>query len=445
MHSSDDQHANLAAVGLAKVAVIGGGLAGLNCAVLLSRAGVDVTVYEASERVGGRVKTDCVDGFLLDHGFQVLQTAYPEARAAFDYLPLNLQPFGSGAVVQTERGPQWMVDPWRKPSKALATLFNSVGGIGDRLRLAQLRTEALRSRLEASSDGDCAVAEELSLRRKFSTDFVDRFLRPWISGMFFDEELATSADFFKFIFKTLATAEAAVPAKGMEQLPLQMASRLPQGAVQVNRQVLGIQGKQLLMEDGTREEASHIVVATNCAAAGESAVPALAAQSPSQFVSTLTFYFAATETPELGKFLMLNGERDGGGAVGAISNLCVPSNISPHYAPENNSLVCVTVRPSLLVGNTNLDIAAMENEVLKQASRWFGSSVDSWRLIRHFYIRNAVPRLLPGAWKAAAVIEATPNVFLCGDQVSSPSVNGALLSGRVTAEHILRSLHGYNY
>ena len=59
----------------ADVVIIGAGIAGLSCARHLSKNNVTFIVLEADSRIGGRLKTDMHDGFILNHGFQVLQTA----------------------------------------------------------------------------------------------------------------------------------------------------------------------------------------------------------------------------------------------------------------------------------------------------------------------------------------------------------------------------------
>ncbi len=209
-----------------KVIVVGAGVAGLYCAQLLIAKGCTVEVWEAEDRPGGRVQTDIVDGFQLDRGFQVLQTDYPEAKRSLSYDALQLSPFEPGSLIQTERGQVKLVDPWRKPKGAFATMFNHVGSLGDRLRLARMRAACFREGF-GLSDQDCSTNEWLLQRMGFTSDFVNRFLRPWISGMFFDESLETSARFFQFIFRTSASGDVSLPHRGMGAISEQLANRLP--------------------------------------------------------------------------------------------------------------------------------------------------------------------------------------------------------------------------
>ncbi len=182
------------------VLIVGGGLAGLCCARELSRQKVPVVVIESEPEIGGRVRTDLVDGFRLDHGFQVLQTAYPEATAQLNYPALQLRPFAPGALIRTQGRFVEMSDPWRRPDKLLSTLFNGVGTFADRLRLAKLRWNVCRK-----TDAEIQKTPDLSTRRflletcGFSPDLVERFFRPWFSGVFLEKELATSSHYFQFL------------------------------------------------------------------------------------------------------------------------------------------------------------------------------------------------------------------------------------------------------
>ena len=124
------------------VVIIGGGLSGLTCAKELHAAGVDFLLFEASDAVGGRVRTDEVDGFLLDRGFQVLLTAYPEAIRHLDYDALKLKAFEPGSLIRANDEFHQMSDPWRRPQHALQTAFAPVGSLMDKLRIGRLRWSA---------------------------------------------------------------------------------------------------------------------------------------------------------------------------------------------------------------------------------------------------------------------------------------------------------------
>ena len=192
--------------------IVGGGLAGLAAANALKQRQTPFLLLEASDRWGGRLHTDRVDGFLIDRGFQVLQTAYPEAQKQLDYAALKLRNFQPGALIRTKGRFVEMSDPWRRPSAALATLLNGVGTLGDRWRLAKLRSRLVRQPIDTIlSSPDESTADFLLKTCGFSRDLVDRFFRPWFSGVFLENQLETSCRFFQFVFKMLAEGDAALP------------------------------------------------------------------------------------------------------------------------------------------------------------------------------------------------------------------------------------------
>ncbi len=121
------------------VVVVGAGVSGLCCARELHAAGLEVLVLERGDRPGGRVRTDDVDGFLLDRGFQVLLTAYPEAQRTLDYERLGLRAFESGALVRKDGRFARLADPTRHPFQALESLRSAPGSVPDKLRVARLR------------------------------------------------------------------------------------------------------------------------------------------------------------------------------------------------------------------------------------------------------------------------------------------------------------------
>ena len=436
-----------------KVIVVGAGVAGLYCVQLLIAKGCAVEVWEAEDRPGGRVQTDTVDGFQLDRGFQVLQTDYPEAKRSLSYDALQLSPFEPGSLIQTERGQVKMVDPWRKPTAAFATMFNHVGSLGDRLRLARMRAACFCEGF-GLGDQDCSTDEWLSQRMGFSGDFVSRFLRPWISGMFFDESLETSARFFQFIFRTSASGDVSLPSRGIGAISEQLANRLPDGTIRYQTPVQSIEGNHLVSTTGYEASADAIVLAVD-SIQRQRLLPSPSVQVNT--VGTACFYFAASSPPPVGRFLVLNGELESatGSSLGPISNLCVPSNVSSSYAPEGQSLICVSVRPSLVRGiqpqHQSQWIAETESAIREQASRWFGKSSESWRFLHAYVIPHAVPRLLPGRWNPEqrksepSVAEkqvhdsSAPDsrIVCCGDYMETPSLQGALVSGRRASEQLL--------
>jgi phytoene dehydrogenase-like protein len=202
-----------------RVLVVGAGLAGLCCAERLADHGLAPLVLEAAEDVGGRVRTDEVEGCLLDRGFQVLLTAYPTAREVLDYQALHLQPFEPGALVRCGGRFHRVADPWRRPFAALQGVFGPIGSLSDKLRVAALRRRvlqgAVRDLFERPERTTMAALREAG----FSTAMIDRFFRPFLGGVFLDTKLETSSRMFEFVFRMFASGDVAIPARGMQAIP----------------------------------------------------------------------------------------------------------------------------------------------------------------------------------------------------------------------------------
>ncbi|MCL7966142.1 MAG: FAD-dependent oxidoreductase, partial [marine benthic group bacterium] len=245
----------------ADVLIVGGGLAGLTCARELSRAGLTPLVIEASDGVGGRVRTDSVDGFLLDRGFQVLLTAYPTTREVLDYDRLDLRSFEPGALVRVGAGFASVSDPFRRPSEAVATLLAPIGSLADKSRIARLSLALKRRSVEeilgAREDSTLARLSELG----FGTDMIERFFRPFLGGVFLDATLQTSSRMFEFVFKMFGSGPVAVPADGMGALAAQLAEELPEGSLRLRESAESVTPRSVKLASGESLNARAVVVA----------------------------------------------------------------------------------------------------------------------------------------------------------------------------------------
>ncbi len=207
----------------AHVIIVGAGLAGLACARELVRRGVACTVLEASDEAGGRVRTDQVEGFQLDRGFQVLLTGYPEAASLLDYQALQLHAFHPGALVRYAGRFHRISDPLRRPQDLLSSLMSPIGSLGDKLRILRLRGDALNRRLCAQAGrGDRTTMEALH-SYGFSPAMRDRFLRPFLGGVFLDQSLSIPCRHFEFVWAAFSRGAIALPQRGMGAVAAQLA------------------------------------------------------------------------------------------------------------------------------------------------------------------------------------------------------------------------------
>lgn len=414
-----------------QVVIIGGGVAGLSCARHLLDQGVSSLILESSEAVGGRIRTDHVDGFSLDRGFQILLTAYPEARKLLDFEALQLRNYEPGALIRYRGKFHQFVDPVRRPRKLLSTLRSPIATFGDKLRLARLKFKSCRGAIQDLYFRPETTTFQRLNSEGFSSGFIDRFFKPFLGGVFLEPELATSTRKFDLVFRMFSSGDAAVPAGGMEAIPRQLASELPSNSIRVNAQVKSVDPETNTIElaDGETIVASRIVMAC----------PELVAHrllelepEPLESHGVTCFYFAADVSPVEQPMLILNGE-----GVGPINNMSVPSLVDRGCAPAGKSLISI----SCLGAVENNAEGQLRREVIDQAKNWFGTSVDDWKHLKTYSIPYALPRS-NSAFFHREEFEYTrrSGVFLCGDYLETASLEGALVSGRITAEHIIESL-----
>jgi phytoene dehydrogenase-like protein len=405
----------------ADVIVVGAGLAGLAAATSLQAAGRSVTVLEASDGVGGRVRSDIVDGFTLDRGFQVLLTAYPEAHRQLDLAALDLRPFDPGAVVWKGGRGHTVADPFRAPRSLFATAVANVGSPLDKLRVALLRRRLLSghgSRLLGG--GDVPTIDHLR-QFGFSEKMIATFFRPLFAGIQLDTSLGTSRRMFDIIFRCLATGDSAVPAAGMGAIPAQLAGKLADGTVHLGARAVAVRPCEVDIAGGGTLAARSVVVAVEGPVAA-SLLPQLRT-TPSLSVGCV--YFQAPTAPVRHRSIVLDG-----GATGPAINVAPLSNVATEYAPAGQHLIAAA---------TPGDIGAdLDQRVRRQLRGWWGSQVDSWSVLRVDRIAHAQPSQLP-PFSPKQSQHLDDGLWVCGDHRDTASIQGALFSGRRCAEAVLRA------
>jgi phytoene dehydrogenase-like protein len=404
------------------VIIIGGGLAGLAAARRCAQAGIVPLLLESASDVGGRLTTDDVDGFLLDRGFQVLLDSYPEAQRVLDFDALHLGRFAPGALIHRGGSFGRVADPWRDPLAGARSLFSWASTPTDAWRMLRLRSDAILGlEGEATSYGETSAARAL-LARGFSDRAVESFFRPFFGGVFLDPQLTAPVQWFEFLFGMFATGSATLPSGGMQAIPRQLAAGLPAGSVRTSARVRAMRDGAVELATGEVLRARTIIVATD---ARHAAVLVPGARTPA-WNSCATLYYAAPSSPVDGPLLVLNGDGD----RGPVNHICVPSEISASYAPPGQALISATV-----VGQANQDDGVLDRDARAQMARWFGADrVTSWRLLRVARVPYSLPRTVPHPDAVADAVRLGANIYACGDYLESPSINGALRSGRRAAE-----------
>ncbi len=425
------------------IIVVGAGLSGLVAAQVLQQHGNDVHVLENLDRVGGRIRTDLVDGFLLDHGFQVFLTAYEQASKTLDCDKLQLGSFESGALIYFSGKLHRVADPWRSPQHILATALASVGSIWDKLRIASFRRRVLQSSDQQLLKAKQTTAIEALRQEGFSEMIITRFFRPFFGGIFLEQDLKTASGRMDFVFRNFSRGTAALPQGGMQAIPIQLANRLRPGTIHFNKTVTAIESVEssrerscatsVVLSDGSKLNCDTVIVATEQPAANK--LLGVDGEVVAKSQSTTCLYFAVTDPPIREATLVLNGELEG-----PINNLCFPSFAQPSYAPLGQHLASVSIHG---------DFLAAPQEVLDatigQLRKWFGPDVDRWRFLRSYRITHALPSQSLETLASSSNNQDSncntglvrPGVYRCGDYCESASIEGAIRSGIAVAEEVL--------
>jgi phytoene dehydrogenase-like protein len=367
------------------IVIIGAGLAGLSCATQLTAAGRDVTLLEASDRVGGRVRTDVIDGFTLDHGFQVLLTAYPACRELLDYDALRLRRFSPGAKVRQNGKFHLLSDPWRRPGHAIATALNPVGSIWDKLKIAKVRSAARKGTLDDVYCRDDGPTIDYLQKQGFSSSMIQGFFQPFIGGVFLDESLSVSRRMFDFVFRYFAEGDAAVPADGMAAIPRQLAERLPRGTLRLNQCVAAIanqdSGHHITLSSGEVLQTDTVIVATESdAAAGLLKIKSL----KTHWNSTTNVYYTCQGQPNQSRMLMLRGDE-----TGPIQTATILSNVAAEYAPPGQSLISVSAPYQSHIDSQDFD--RFDQSIRQQLSTWLGAGIRL-RYLTSYQVPFGLPR-----------------------------------------------------
>ncbi|MBN3519420.1 FAD-dependent oxidoreductase [Algoriphagus lutimaris] len=407
-----------------KIYIIGAGLSGLVAAIELEKAGFSPIILESTDQVGGRMKTDQVDGFLLDHGFQVLLTAYPEVNRYLNLPALNLKNFDPGAVIFDEKDSYIISDPLRNPLKVVGMAFSRVGTFLDKVKMFSLTQELKKKPVEDIFEEPSIPTLQYLKNYGFSDQIINNFFKPFFRGIFLEKHLNTSARMFEFVFKMFSLGHAAIPEKGMQEIPNMLRRQLGTTQIYFNSPVEKVEGQTITLKNGEILEADRILICTQ----PDRIMPQLQGQfsKPKQVIN---LYFSLQKSfmarPMLG---LVPGEKF------LINNLVFLDDVSASYTSSDRSLLSVTILES------DLEEKELIKQVQKELEHISGIKGEYFKFIKSYYISYALPSLddikdsIP-----TTECKITDYVYLGGDYLLNGSSNAAMTSGRLVAESVILS------
>ena len=408
------------------IAIVGGGLAGLACAQELHLAGKEFVLFEAAPCVGGRQRTSRRDGFILDHGFQVVLSSYDAVSSLCDTAALRPCWFESGALLHDGKKLTHLASPLENP---LTALFSSALSIADKLRLALLGAELLLTPARTLL-ARCASPQDVSTtaylkQRGFSEAFFTRFAQPFFGGVLLDNGLESSAGLFLYYLKNFLTGRAWVPAEGIQALPESLAARLPSSSLRLNSRVAAISRDPggVVLENGEIFRADQIVLALDepslCRLLG------LPSPLPARGVSVVYF---KTRTSLYNRACIVLPE----GAGRLVRHFVQITNIAPGFAPHGWHLISATVLDP--AGRSAEELAG---EAAREIAGVFPHAAGALEHLETIHVPYAVPAQPPGFAARNPFPDLPRNVYACGDWERGASIQAALRSGIETAKRVL--------
>ena len=408
----------------ADVVIVGAGLAGLRCARRLTELGRHVIVLESGDAVGGRVRTDVIDGFRCDRGFQVLNPAYPAVRRWVDVGALDLKPFGSGVLVRRLDGLQVVADPVREPRLLSRTIRSGYLRPRELVGVTRWTARAIADPQAMMRQPDSTLADSLDeagVTGRLRQEIID----PFLAGVLADSHGASSANFTKLLVRMFALGRPAVPARGMKALPEQLAAPLGDD-VRLGHRVESItprDGGVDVQVDGAPVRARAVVVATDPVGAAR-----LTPIPEPRSKGLVTWWFEAPEPPTHLPLIALDGRRTEH-VPGPVWNTAVLTAAAPSYAPSARHLVeatCLLDRP---------DGDASEGEVLRHVGEIYGCDTAGWHAVTRHRVDAALTVMAPPL-VVRRPVTIGDGVFVCGDHRDTASIQGALVSGQRAAEAV---------
>lgn len=408
-----------------KIHIIGAGISGLIAAQVLEEAGFSPVVLEATDTIGGRVKTELFQGHQLDHGFQVLLTAYPAAQKYLDYKALELQKFLPGATIFKNAKQVNIGDPLREISLLFSTLFSDIGSLSDKFLILKLNSFLKKKSLSAIFSSKEQTTLSYLTDFGFSSKMISNFFKPFFSGIFLETNLATSSRMFEFVYKMFGEGHAALPKAGIGAIPKHLSEKLKSTSFKFNTKVKAVNDTEIELIDGTKLATDFTIVTTEPSIL----IPRLKSQE-TQWKSCYALYFES-EKRQIQKPLIGLLPDDNM----LINNIFYPSSLAT-AATTTKELLSVTV-----IDAQNLSEETLIENVKLELKEYCG--MESLSFLKLFHIPKALPKLDDLRYDMpASETRLTSGIFLAGDTQLNGSLNAAMLSGERAALGVVEAISG---
>ena len=406
-----------------RIHIIGAGISGLIAAQILENHGYYPTIIEASSSVGGRVKSDIVNGYTLDHGFQVLLTSYPAAKKYLDYKKLDLQKLLPGATLFKDGKAQTIGDPLRSLSLLFPTLLSSVGKLSDKIKILKLNALLKKKKLTVIFQAEEKTTLQYLKDFGFSKEIITDFFTPFFSGIFLETKLETSSRMFEFVYKMFGDGLAVIPKNGMQTIPDQLKSNLKNTTFKFNSPVKEVKDKQLLLEDGSVLESNITVIATEA-----SALVSNLKNQKTDWKSCDTLYFEAEKKvinrPLIG---LITDENT------LVNNIFYHTSVATSNKTEKELLSVTVVEKHQLNEKDLIDV------VLEELHTKCG--ISDVTFLKRYQIKKALPKLINLQHEISSTeTKLKSTIFLAGDQLLNASLNAAMIAGERAAMGVIQTL-----
>ena len=400
--------------------IIGGGISGLIAARVLEEYGLSATIIEATDRLGGRVKTDVVDGYSLDHGFQVLLTAYPAAKKYLDFDALALQEFLPGSAIFKNGKQKIIGDPLRNLSLLLPTLFSGIGTVNDKLKILalnrRLKKKSIQNIFAEKEQTTISYLENIG----FSEAIITNFFTPFFSGIFLENKLDTSSRMFEFVYKMFGEGNAALPKDGIQAIPKQLFEKLKNTTCVFNTKVKSVENGSIILESGETLKSNFTIIATQA-----SGLVSNLKNQATLWKSCDTLYFEVAKR-EIKKPLI--------GLIAAPNALI--NNIFYHTSLQTSATATKELLSVTVIDRQNLTNKQLVTEVQKELKEL--CNIDYCTFIKQYNIPMALPKLQDIQYEMLpSETRLTETIFLAGDTQLNGSLNAAMIAGERAALEVI--------